>query len=292
MRILFIGAVKFSELALKKLIELKADVVAVCTKQSSAFNSDFVDLSFCCQEADIPFRYVQDVNSDDTVEWIKSINPDIIFCFGWSNLIKKQILELPELGVIGFHPAELPYNRGRHPLIWALALGLKETASTFFFMEEGADNGDILSQVKINIDYKDNAKTLYEKVSSVALNQIEDFLPKLSSNAHQRTPQNHKKSNVWRKRGKPDGAIDFRMCSYAIYNLVRALSEPYVGAHLVYKGLEIKVWQVEEIEFTQNNIEPGRIIGNDNGLIVKTYDAAVRIIRHEFIKLPETGEYL
>ena len=34
---------------------------------------------------------------------------------------------MPALGVIGYHPAELPKNRGRHPLIWALVLGLKKT---------------------------------------------------------------------------------------------------------------------------------------------------------------------
>jgi len=41
-------------------------------------------------------------------------------------------LGIAPLGVVGFHPAALPANRGRHPLIWALFLGLKKTASTFF----------------------------------------------------------------------------------------------------------------------------------------------------------------
>ena len=82
-------------------------------------------------------RYVDDVNSKDNYNWIKSLNPDIIFCFGWSNLLKKDILTLAPMGVLGFHPSKLPQNRGRHPLIWALALGLKKSASTFFFMDEG-----------------------------------------------------------------------------------------------------------------------------------------------------------
>ena len=79
---------------------------------------------------------------------------------------------------MGYHPASLPENRGRHPIIWALALGLKKSASTFFFMEEGADDGDILSQKEFEILYEDDAKSLYEKVTDMALNQIEDFLPK------------------------------------------------------------------------------------------------------------------
>ena len=63
-----------------------------------------------------------------------------------------RILDLAPLGIIGFHPAALPRNRGRHPIVWALVLGLEETASTFFFMDKGADTGDILSQEKIKTD--------------------------------------------------------------------------------------------------------------------------------------------
>ena len=45
MRIIFIGSVYFSRVVLEKLIELKANVVGVITKEHSAFNADFEDLS-------------------------------------------------------------------------------------------------------------------------------------------------------------------------------------------------------------------------------------------------------
>jgi methionyl-tRNA formyltransferase len=67
------------------------------------------------------------------------------------------------MGVAGYHPTKLPMNRGRHPLIWALALRLKNSVSTFFFMNEGADSGDILSQVDFKILYQDDAQSLYDK---------------------------------------------------------------------------------------------------------------------------------
>lgn len=197
------------------------------------------------------------------------------------------------MGVIGYHPASLPQNRGRHPLIWALVLGLNQSGSTFFFMQEGADDGDILSQKEFEILYEDDAKSLYNKVSKIALNQIEDFLPKLQNNSFQRIKQNHDKSNIWRKRGKADGKIDFRMTSNAIYNLVRALTKPYVGAHIEYKGQEISIWKVEEINFDKNNIEFGKILENDEKtIVVKTYDKAIKIIEHDFKELPKVGEYL
>lgn len=293
MRIAFIGTVEFSKKALKKLIELDANIVGVCTKKKSNFNSDFVDLKPLCKKNNIPVNLVKDINSKENYNWIKSLNPDIIFCFGWSSLIKKKILNLPSMGVLGFHPTKLPENRGRHPIIWSLALGLKKSASTFFFMDEGADSGKILSQKNFEILDSDDAQSLYDKFVNIALLQIENFLPHLKKKTYQTIKQNHKISNSWRKRVKIDGKIDFRMTSQAIYNLVRALTKPYVGAHINYKDREIIVWKVKIVKNNQGNIECGKILNINRGkILVKTYDGAIKITHHEFKRLPNIGEYL
>ena len=94
MKILFIGTVKFSNKALQKLIDLNAQVVGVCTKENSKFNSDFEDLKPLCKKNSIPFRYIGKNILKEDYDWIKSFNPDIIFCFGWSSLLKNDILKL------------------------------------------------------------------------------------------------------------------------------------------------------------------------------------------------------
>ena len=293
MKILFIGTVEFSYRALEKLIGLNAEIIGVCTKEMSDFNSDFADLTILCNKNSILIKYLEDINSAENLNWINNLSPDIIFCFGWSSLIKKELLSLASMGIVGYHPAALPQNRGRHPLIWALALGLKKSASTFFFMQEGADDGDILSQKEFEILYEDDAKSLYNKVINIALIQIEEFLPKLQNNSFQRAKQDHNLANTWRKRGKEDGKIDFRMTSNAIYNLVRALTKPYVGAHIEYKRQDISIWKVEEINFDKNNIEFGKVLKNNGkSITVKTYDSAIKIIEHDFKELPKVGEYL
>lgn len=292
MKIVFIGTVEFSKKALQKLIELKAEVVGVCTKEKSDFNSDYASLKPICELNKIPFKYIKDINSNDSCNWIKSFNPDIIFCFGWSNLLRKNILTLAPMGVLGFHPTKLPKNRGRHPLIWSLALGLKKSAATFFFMDEGIDSGEILSQKDFDILELDNARILYDKVVNIALTQIEEFLPQLQKKTYQTIKQNHEKSNIWRKRNKDDGKIDFRMTSQAIYNLVRALSKPYVGAHLNYKEKEVIIWGVKIIDI-HSNIECGKILDiYENKILIKTYDSAIEINHHQFKELPNVGEYL
>ena len=293
MRAVFIGTVEFSLRSLEKLIGLNVNLVGVITKESSSFNSDFLDLKPLCISNGIPCLYVDDINSLDSIKWIKDLNPDVIFCFGWSSLIKKEILNIAPMGVVGYHPAKLPMNRGRHPLIWALALGLEESASTFFFMDEGADTGDILSQVDFEISYQEDARSIYDKVNDIALCQIEDFIPRLKQGKYSKVKQDGLRSNSWRKRNEIDGLIDFRMSSRAIYNLTRALTKPYVGAHIKYRGKNISIWKVKEVDVVKENIEPGSVLNaNNKSFIVKSYDGAVEVIGHDFKILPKVGEYL
>lgn len=291
MKILFIGTVEFSFRALEKLISMNADVVGVCTKKKSDFNSDFMDISRI--SAGIPSMYINDINDKESIDWIKALQPDVIFCFGWSSLIGKELLNVAPMGVVGFHPAKLPQNRGRHPLIWALALGLKSSASTFFFMGEGADDGNILSQKEFEILYEDSAKTIYSRVIDIALKQLDILVPELENSTFITKEQNHDQANTWRKRDASDGVIDFRMSSVSIYNLVRALTKPYVGAHIEYSGKNISIWKVEEVECGFENIEPGKVLeSNNDGILVKCSNNAIRILEHEFKVRPSIGVYL
>lgn len=293
MKTVFVGSVKFSEEALKKLIELEVQIEGVITKDRSSFNSDFVDLSNVATEHKIPYLHTMDINSIEVYDWVLEKNPDIIFCLGWSQLLKKEILKIPSKGVVGYHPAKIPENRGRHPLIWAIALGLKETNSTFFIMDEGADTGDIISQKSFKIKHEDYAEDVYKRMTQTALVQIEELAKKFRANEIKKVPQKSKAGNSWRKRGKEDGKIDFRMSSENIYNLVRALSKPYVGAHITKEEKDIKIWKTHPVKFEDKNIEPGKILDNEgNNIKVKTGDSAIWLTEHEFDLIPEINSYL
>lgn len=265
MKVVFIGAVQFSAKCLEAVFNSNAEIVGVCTLKESKFNSDHQDLYPLAEKFDLPCTYIDDINSESSLRWISEKKPDVVFCFGWSKLLKKEILGAAPLGVVGFHPTALPLNRGRHPLTWALFLGLKKTASTFFFMDEGADSGDILSQKEIIIDPHDDANSLYEKITQTALLQINDFISLLENRSFKPIKQDDSKANYWRKRGFQDGEIDWRMSAETICRLVRSLTKPYVGAHFVLHGREVKVWKVSVInDGSHENIEPGKVLRADS----------------------------
>ncbi len=292
MRIILIGAVQFSRSALLRLLELEAEIVGVVTRSASPFNADYAPLAPLCEQHGIPVLFSAKLAKPEHVQWLRDRAPDVIFCWGWSHLLPREVLQLPPLGVVGYHPAALPKNRGRHPVVWALALGLEETASTFFFMAEEADSGDLLNQRGLAIAYRDDARSLYQRLTEVALSQIEEFLPQLAEQRAPRAPQDHSLANNWRKRGLMDGWIDFRMGSRQIYNLVRALTRPYVGAHITRASQPCKVWKVRETGPQPRNLEPGKVLRVDGSLVwVRCGVGSLVLEEHELVSLPLVGEY-
>lgn len=276
MKICFIGCVKFSADALRVLFELERNsvcsVVGVITKSSSRFNADFVDLSEVVADSGRPDSLVHYYESQKAAErFIAGSGADVVYCFGWSSLLGPGLLASAPKGVIGFHPAHLPENRGRHPIIWALTLGLGQTASTFFRMDAGADSGPILSQEPIRIDSADNARSLYGKITETALGQIEVFTRSLSEGRGEFREQDESKATYWRKRSAADGLIDWRMPASDIHNLVRALYHPYPGAEFKWQAQTIKLWETRLAdEGASLNAEPGKVLQcKDESLLVK-----------------------
>ena len=296
-RVVFIGCVAFSHRVLEHVLALpEADVVGVVTRSASAFNADFRSLEGLAEEAGVPCFLAEGNDQAVMAAWIAERNPDVVYCFGWSYLLRSEVLALPPLGVVGYHPAALPRNRGRHPIIWALALGLPETASTFFLMDEGADSGDILSQVLVPIEETDDAGDLYERLTEVALKQVAAFTRQFAEGTTRAVPQDHGAANYWRKRGRADGEIDWRMPARGVYNLVRSLARPYPGAHFVVDGTEVKVWRAEVVSDAfpdVANLEPGKVLAaGADGVAVRCGDGVVRIVEHELPSLPQPGTYL
>ncbi len=295
-RVALIGCVESTEAVLRTILAGGKNVscAGLVTRRVSRFNTDFVDLLPLAEAAVIPVMIADECASDEELAaWLRGIAPDVTMVVGWSKLIKKEVLTIPPLGTIGYHPAALPANRGRHPIVWALALGLSETASSFFFMGEGTDDGPLLSQQVVPITLEDDARTLYDKLLAVIPMQIEEILARLFSGSLEGTPQNHRLANSWRKRSPADGCIDWRMSAQSIHNLVRALTRPYPGAHLIFENQEIKVWKCQVEAISTRNIEPGKVLEVDGRtLLVKAGDNAVRLVNADFPVMPSVGDYL
>jgi len=237
MRAVFIGCVDFSYGMLERLLELDGiNLAGIVTRKVSDSNADFRSVEPLAKIGGVPCLNVTDNDQEKMGTWISDIGPDVVFCFGWSYLLGREILAIPREFVMGYHPSLLPKNRGRHPIVWALARGLKETGSTFFIMDAGADSGDIVSQHRVAISDTDNAASLYAKLKDTAVGQLEEIVTGLIGGTLQRKPQNSDEATMLRKRGKKDSEIDWTMPAVCVYNSGSCLNLALCGCALLLQG--------------------------------------------------------
>lgn len=294
MKILYIGCVTSSYEFLRSIVEnTEAEIVGVITKMKSTYNADHYSLHAFCEEKKISWINYKD--NEQMIEYIQSKQPDIIYCFGWSQLLPKEVYTLPRLGAVGYHPTLLPKNRGRHPIIWTIALGLKETGSTFFKLTELPDAGDILNQKKLKLDEFENAYSLYRKLITLGKSQVIEMTNMLMTNSIVPIKQNESEATTWRKRSKRDGLIDWRMDAQTILRLINALTKPYVGAHFEFNDQDIIVWEAEILNDRDvTDVEPGKVIsvGSHNQFTIKTSNNLLKVNCFEGEFIPKVGMYL
>jgi len=246
-RIAFVGAIDFSNHCLLETINHQGNIVGIIglNPRHASRHSDYVDLSHTAIDFNIPYHSITNINSNSSVRNLKALNPDYFFIFGWSQLLSTEVLSIPKIGSIGSHPALLPKNRGRHPLIWSLINNEETGGLTFLYLDNGIDDGDILWQESFPIAESDDAGTLYARIKTLASKGVPDLLDKMTLGPLIGTSQDQEIATYLRKRSEADGIIHWDLPAKVIHNLVRSLTHPYVGAHSYYNGKKITIWKTQ-----------------------------------------------
>jgi methionyl-tRNA formyltransferase len=167
----------------------------------------------------------------DHVDEIRELRPDVVTVVGFSQIIPQALLDIPLLGVIGFHSAVLPGRRGCSPLIWAMVNGLTETGVTMFYMDAGIDTGDIIATRSFPIEPDDYAADVLRKADDATIDLLRAHLDGVLAGTAPRTSQEGVTSTYTRKRTPADGEIAWSRPAREIVDLVRALAPPYPMAH-------------------------------------------------------------
>ena len=84
--------------------------------------------------------------------WLNKINdlePDLIICVRYGEILKKSLLTVPNIGVINFHPSLLPKYKGLGPIFQALLHDENEIGFSFHYIDEDVDAGEIIKRQKI-----------------------------------------------------------------------------------------------------------------------------------------------
>lgn len=193
MRVGLIGSVGSSLLTLQKLVEYSFNVVGVWGYEPhSTLNvSGYCSMRRFAEDNHLSYYPFIKINSNDIKEQIRNASVDILFVVGVSQLVDEDIIRLPRLACVGFHPTKLPKGRGRAPMAW-LILDKGEGAATFFKIDTNADEGDIFVQEPFSIREDDDVTSIGVKLKEAMVRALDRWLPSLSSVGLKGIPQDGK----------------------------------------------------------------------------------------------------
>tara|TARA_Y100000588_G_scaffold371859_2_gene443721 strand:- start:379 stop:1353 length:975 start_codon:yes stop_codon:yes gene_type:complete len=240
MKIVFIGGVNSSLIALKKLIEHNVDIEMVFgyEPESTELVSGYNNFATLCIKNNIKYTPFNKINNH--INEIESLNFDVLFVVGISQLVSEKIINSANVGAIGFHPTQLPKGRGRAPIAW-LVDEVQDGAATFFVLEKEADTGAIFEQVCFEVVESDTALSVENKLLKAMAVALDRLLPKIKQGEWNPIPQDNSLATEYAIRKPDDGLISWSLPAYKIDRLIKAASEPHPMAFTFNGDSKIKV---------------------------------------------------
>ena len=154
---------------------------------------------------------------------------DLIFCLGSTQILPKNILNIPKIGSLNIHPSLLPKYRGRYSLPHAIFNNEKFTGITLHWIGSKIDDGKIVCQKKIRILDYDTSETLYKKFTNLSFVEFKKIFNKLISEKAIVSKKTQKANTVYKKKHFPNfGKINWEWNGKKIYNFIRSMiHEPF-----------------------------------------------------------------
>ena len=99
-------------------------------------------------------------------DWFEERGVQLVVCAGYMWLLRPTFLDRYGGRIVNTHSAPLPDFPGAHPIEDVLAAGVRETAATVHYVDEGVDTGPVIAAERVPVLPGDTADTLRARVQA------------------------------------------------------------------------------------------------------------------------------
>ncbi|MBI3150985.1 MAG: methionyl-tRNA formyltransferase [Chloroflexi bacterium] len=191
-------------------------------------------------ELNIPVMQPLKLREPEAMQKLREWNPDLIVVAAFGQILKKDVLDLPQHGCINVHASLLPRWRGAAPINAAILAGDEETGVTIMKMDVGLDTGPMLAMKSIRIRRDDTTGSVLQTLSTLGANLLLETLPDYLTGKLIPTPQPEEGATYAPMLKKQDGLLDFTYPALELERRVRAMN-PWPGAWFEWNGNVLKV---------------------------------------------------
>ena len=105
---------------------------------------------------------------DDAMgRWLEERGTTLVVCAGYMHLLRKPFIDRFAGRIVNTHSAPLPDFPGAHPIEDVLAAGVRQTAATVHYVDEGVDTGAVIVAEPVPVREDDTVDTLRARVQAV-----------------------------------------------------------------------------------------------------------------------------
>ncbi len=268
MRIVYMGTPDIAVPTLRFLAESEHEIVGVLTQPDRPKGRGHHVISTPVKSAAVecgipvfqPYSLRKGESAETALKILQRLAPDLIVVLAYGQILPKEVLELPKYGCINLHASLLPAYRGAAPIQWVILNGETKTGVTAQQMGEGLDTGDMLVKKETPIDPEETAEELYERLSALCVETLQETLRQLEAGTLHGTPQNDAESSYASRITKEMSALDFTRPAAELHNLIRGIT-----GFTQLDGKRLKIYRSHVVGHVSG--EAGTIVDAENFVV-------------------------
>ncbi|MFG3497070.1 methionyl-tRNA formyltransferase [Streptomyces sp. NPDC047928] len=244
---------------------------------------DQVDLAAQAAALGVPVLRPAKVNSPDSLAGLGALDADYFIVGNYQQILKEELLALPRVTSVNFHPSPLPRYAGLAPFYWMVRHGERLGAVSAIEITPGVDAGPLLMQKPMLLTGQETALKLRTAQEQLNVRMLAELVPQLADRSFTRTPQDERARTYFGRPTDADYLIDFTQDAETVRRAVRA-GYRHPGAYtLGADGERVVVLSVGVAGDTCRATlqPPGTVRRSDTGLFVATRDEWLRVITIE-----------
>ncbi len=273
MRLIVNGQQAFGRAALEAILEAgKDEVVGVYTAPDKE-GRPADPIKEAAIEHGLPLFQPPSYKDQAVLDEMRALNADLMVMAYMIIFVPEEARNIPKHGSICFHPSLLPLHRGPSSINWPIIWGSTKTGLSWFFPDDGLDEGDILLQREVEIGPDDTLGDVYfKKIFPLGVETTLEAIDLIRSGNPPRAAQDESKATYESWCRKKDVKVDWASPVADVYNMIRG-ANPQPGAWTTLNGEEVQLYDSRRTEGGGDapDAEPGEVVSvSEDGVTVQS----------------------
>ncbi len=297
-RIVYAGTPDFAVPALKRLLDARAQVVAVYTQPDRPAGRGrsltASPVKALAAEHGIPVLQPPSLRAGDAQEELAAWRPDLMIVAAYGLILPQAVLDIPAIACWNIHASLLPRWRGAAPIQRAIEAGDARTGVCIMRMEAGLDTGPVYHRLETTIGPDDTGGSVHDRLAVLGGDALLECLGRLRrGELGEPQPQDDSKAVYAPKLSKAEAELDFGEPAITLERRIRAF-DPWPVSWCVLSGRRLRVFRAQA-DPRGHDAHPGTILDTGReGIEIATGQGRLRLleVQREGSRRMSVAEYL